>query len=1041
MDEAQYCFIKFKYIYNNEKDEDVRVVGNIDALGHWKTDKAIKLSLNPKLIGVWKTKEKIKIPLSFNLEYKYLMFKNNNFSKWEYISNNKNRTLQMVDSNGPFVILDKPNELTHQIKREIIDKKKIEKKPKKKKLIKKTEKNEESDEKNGNKIIMKEPELDKDEYQDLNYDSTVEEKKESSKKSNEGLSFKKVDITDEDEILMCSFYLPLNIEKNENGNFNLIPTNDALYHTLYRITKDKKNIKWFGSLKNEKNLSNIEREEIKKKLEEKNMYLLDIDKELYTKLIELFEGIIDPFVHYVSPDPSLREDATRYITLANAYKDYNDFICKTLLKYISIKSIIYLHDYQFFLVPSKLYSIAKYNTKYNTKYINDLLSNLGIGLFMHSPFPSFDVFKTLLHREEIVKSLLKCRVLGFHTFDSSRNFLKTAKKLLSINLVSTNDGEIAASYLENNTLIRVKNVSPEIDLIENDIKSQEFKNYYDDLIKKYGHKQIFVSTDHMKFLLSIKNKLEGYRKFLKSIGGNANKNVFLLYIRYSNDEIDENGNLVLDEQQKMMIEKIDNLTNEIKREFGDDVIELYKGIVSYKHRLALFACSDCFVRTSKKESYSLGLYEFLIIKKLLKKEKNIAYMVSELSGVNTSMGGTIKINPFDYNSIKEGFLNASRQLSSDNNSEQNLAKIENDYQHVMKSSFKDWFYSFLIDIKNTKLSDDNTFYMETDEGFNFKLTKINQNFKKLELKKISLNYKNAHNRLLFFDYEGTLPSTYSNEYEDEFVSKGSKPTDEIIGLLNELTKDKRNKIFIVAEKGEEQINEWFGEVNNLGLAAEYGFKYTVNEISKKKWTKIIENYNNEWIESCVRIISPYTERYEGSYLEIKESAVVWYYTDCDQELGKSFASILSSELESLVKEYNLKIVNGKGFIEVIVLGINKGYFISYILKKQIKKGRTPDFILCIGDDFSDEKMFDYLNRKEVEINKYCGKDVILYPITVGKKPSKAKYYVDNPKIVKEIINIFVKNTQKSSSSISTSEIRKSNLKNKYNIINESEKNQ
>ena len=1029
MDEKKYCFIKFKYFYNNDKDEDIRVLGNLEALGNWNTKKAIKLSLIPKLVGVWKTKEKIKIPVPFNLEYKYLIFKNNDILRWEHISNNKNRTIELTESNASFILVDKPNEIKPQIKNEITYKKKIEKIIKKKRQKKKNEINKTKDEKNNNKVVIKEPDLDKNDLQDLNYDSDTEEKKESSKKSIEGFSPKKVGISDDDDILMCSFYLPLNIEKNENGTFNFIPTNDPLYHTLYRITKDAKNIKWFGSLKSAKNISNNEREEIKKLLEEKNMYLLDIDKDLYNKLIELFEGIIDPFLHYVSPDPSLREDATKYMTLANAYKDYNDFICKTLMKYLNTKTIIYLHDYQFYLVPNKLYSMVKHN--------KDLFSNLAIGLFMHSPFPSFDVFKTLFFREELLKSLLKCRVLGFHTFDSSRNFLQTSKRLLSINLVSTNEGEIAASYLENNTLIRVKNVSPEINLLENDINSDEFKNYYNDLIEKYSQKRIFVSADHMKFLLSIKNKLEGYRKFLRGLGEKANKNVFLLYIRYSNDEIDEKGNLVLDKNQKIMIEKIDNLTNEIKKEFGDDVIELYKGIVPYKQRLALFACADCFVRTSKKESYSLGLYEFLILKKLLKNEKNIAYMISELSGVNTSMGGTIKINPFDYNSISQGFLEAKRQLSPDNNISQNLAKIENDYQHVMKSSFKDWFYSFLIDIKNTKLSDDNTFYMETDEGFNFKLTKINENFKKLELKYISINYEKSHNRLLFFDYEGTLPSTYSNQYDDEFVSKGSKPTDEIIGFLNELTADKRNKIFIVAEKGEQQIKEWFGEVKNLGLAAEYGFKYTVNEIEKNKWTKIIDNYNNEWIENCINIMTPYTERYEGSYLEIKESAVVWYYTDCDLDLGKSFASILSSELECLVKEYNLKIVNGKGFIEVIALGINKGYFISYILKKQIRKGRTPDFILCIGDDTSDEKMFDYLNRREVEIKKYS-KNVVLYPITVGKKPSKAKYYVDNPKIVKEIINIFVKNTQKMSSSISTSEIRKSTLNNKYNI--ESERN-
>ena len=224
----------------------------------------------------------------------------------------------------------------------------------------------------------------------------------------------------------------------------------------------------------------------------------------------------------------------------------------------------------------------------------------------------------------------------------------------------------------------------------------------------------------------------------------------------------------------------------------------------------------------------------------------------------------------------------------------------------------------------------------------------------------------------------------------------------------------------------------------MGLGVEHGFKFAVSGLAKK-WTKIIDNYNNEWIENCVSIITPYTKRYEGSFMDIKESSVVWYYTDCDQELGKSFASVMSSELEGLVKEYNLKIVNGKGFIEVIPLGINKGYFISYILKKQIRKGRIPDFILCIGDDYSDEKMFDYLNRKEVEIKKYC-KNVVMYPITVGKKPSKARYYVDKPNNVKEIISVFVKTSHKMSSSISTSEIRKSTLNTKYNII-ENDRNQ
>ena len=303
--------------------------------------------------------------------------------------------------------------------------------------------------------------------------------------------------------------------------------------------------------------------------------------------------------------------------------------------------------------------------------------------------------------------------------------------------------------------------------------------------------------------------------------------------------------------------------------------------------------------------------------------------------------------------------------------------------------------------------------------------KIDKKFLKIENKYISLNYEKSHNRLIFFDYEGTLPSS------------NNRPTDEIINLLNELTNDKRNKIFIIAEKGKNQVWEWFKEVKNLGLGIEHGFKYIINNPDKKNnnWIKLIRNYNNTWIQNCVSIMTPYTERYEGSFLDIKESSIVWYYTDFDQELGKNLASILTSELYNIINDYNLKIVNGKGYIEVIPYGINKGYFISHILKRQIKKGRIPDFIMCVGDDFSDEKMFNYLSKKENEIKKYC-KGVCIYSITVGKKPSKAKYYVNSIKNIKEIINIFVKISEKTSSSYSSNIIRKSTLNLKYNIENE-----
>ena len=1056
MKESKYWEVKFKFNYPQNPGEEVRVTGNTDSLGNWNYDLAPKLIYDSKK-EFWKTRAYIKIPASFNLEYKYLIFKDGEFEKSEDIETNRKVA---VPEKEILVFSDEENNPETTVKKQFAKNKKkgsdsssnlkMAVKYSKSQKIKKTKKNEnleskkkknkisdfnENEEGNEEEVDLnskkKEEEIDIDlddsmeKYQELNYDSFSdnEDDYKNTKMLTEPLNVEILD--DKDDIIMVSTYVPFNPVREKDGSIKFILTNEAIYHTLYRIIESKKNIKWFGNLKYLKKLEEEDKKEIMKKLEEKNIFLFDIDESIYHKVLRLTEEILEPLFHYAPLKSSLMEDFNLISDHWKAYKEYNDLVCKQISKHLTKKSLIYLHDINYLLVPNLLYALNKHN--------NDILQNLAIGIFIHSPFPSFDVFKRIPIREDIIKSLMKCRVIGFHTFDCSRNFLKSAKRLLSTNYVSTNSGDLAVNYLDHTALIRVKNISPEIDLLKEDIKEEEFKKYYDEIKQKYGNKKnIFVSVDHMQFLISITNKLEGYRAFLRELKEKAKKNVFLLYIRYFVKKEDQNVDVHIENNRQKMINKIDELVSEIKKEFGDDVIELYKGKITYIHRLALFCASNCFVRSSKQESYSLGLYEFLITKKLLNQSGVVSYIISELSGVNTSLGATIKVNPFDVNSLKRGFLDASQKLSETTSN--NLIALEKDYTHAMKSSCKDWFFDFLKDIKNTKLSDENTFYIGADEGLNFKLLKINPNFKKLNLKQIETDYEKSNKRLLFFDYEGTLPSAYQNS---EFVSKGSPPSTEILNLLKGLTADKRNKVFIVAGKGPDQLKEWFGSVKDLGLAAEHGFMYSVNRQGLDKWKKIIKKYDNEWIKNCSDIISPYLERCEGSFLDVKESSIVWQYTDCDLELGKQFVSAMSSELDNLIKKYNLKIVNGKGFMEIIAVGVNKGYFVGYKIKEFIKNKKSLDFILCIGDDTSDEKMFHYLNTKKEEIKKYCKKAKI-YSITVGKKPSKAHYYVEKPKNVQELVSSLVKTSNKLSSSISTLDIRALALNNKFNMEKEEE---
>ena len=505
-----------------------------------------------------------------------------------------------------------------------------------------------------------------------------------------------------------------------------------------------------------------------------------------------------------------------------------------------------------------------------------------------------------------------------------------------------------------------------------------------------------MAMDHLFFPITIKNKLVAFKRFLSNNVERAKKVVFLLIIRNNSRE------------EKIMpnLDKINKIMEEIKNEFGEGVINMQIMELPYIERLAYLASANCYVRTTKQESYSMSVYEFLILKKLYHKEQESACIISELSGVNTSLANTIKVNPFDYNSLVKGFSDAFQQLGSTEFSDK-------DFLHAEKSSLKNWFYSFLKDIKNIKLSDENTYYLGVDDTFNFKLKKISSKFEQLDPDVIAHIYGQSFKRLIFLDFEGTLPTENIGQGKVEKLFKDRKPSEEIISLLKELTNDKKNSVFIVAGKGALQLENWFKDIPNLGLSAEHGYLYKAN--IKDTWKRIMDKYDTNWRKRCRIIMEPYTERCEGSCLEIKESSVVWQYSECDQELGKAFASVITSELQVALKNKDVKILNGKGFVEVISLGINKGYFVSYIIKEKIKQKKAPDFILCIGDDAGDEKMFNYLNRKKKEILSF-NHNAHLISITVGKKPSEAEYYVNKPNDVKDLINKFAFKLSKSVSS-------------------------
>ena len=151
-----------------------------------------------------------------------------------------------------------------------------------------------------------------------------------------------------------------------------------------------------------------------------------------------------------------------------------------------------------------------------------------------------------------------------------------------------------------------------------------------------------------------------------------------------------------------------------------------------------------------------------------------------------------------------------------------------------------------------------------------------------------------------------------------------------------------------------------------------------------------EQINNDWRESVEPLLEYYVDQTPRSFIEYKNFSLVWHYRTSDPDLGLQRAWELKDELRTLTSNLNLEIMDGDKVLEIKYSGINKGRAASHKLGDN-----TFDFILAVGDDWTDEFTFEAMPEGA-------------YTIKVGTKTTKADFYIDSVELVREMLCRFTK---------------------------------
>jgi trehalose 6-phosphate synthase/phosphatase len=235
------------------------------------------------------------------------------------------------------------------------------------------------------------------------------------------------------------------------------------------------------------------------------------------------------------------------------------------------------------------------------------------------------------------------------------------------------------------------------------------------------------------------------------------------------------------------------------------------------------------------------------------------------------------------------------------------------------------------------------------------------------------DYASAGKRLILLDYDGTLVP-----FSD--WPRKAVPSGDIIPLIEGLAEDERNEVVIVSGRDKETLQEWLGALD-VGLVAEHGV--WIRERGAE-W-HMPGSLKNDWKSQVRPLLELYVDRTPGSFVEEKGYSLSWHYRKADPGWGSLRARELKDDLADLTANLAIGVLEGSKVIEVKDVAVNKGRAVARWLD-----AGDHDFVLAVGDDWTDEDMFSALPQ-------------LAYSIKVGRGASKARFNLDSYRDVRAVL--------------------------------------
>lgn len=684
--------------------------------------------------------------------------------------------------------------------------------------------------------------------------------------------------------IIISNRLPVKITE-QNGEYILRPSEGGLATGLGSVYKDGNNI-WIGWPGIE--VPPERQKEVTKKLASLNLIPVFLTNEEINLYYEGFSNeVLWPVFHYL----------VTYANFDQIYWDFyqlvNDKFRETVIQYIKDGDTIWVQDYQLLLLPGS---------------IRTERPGVTIGFFQHIPFPSYEIFRLIPWREELIKGMLGADLLGFHTFDDVRHFLSAVSRLSS----SKMDDNVIV-YKNRHVVVEAFPMGIDYDKFESLTQHTKVARYAAAFKESQKNLKIILTIDRLDYSKGIIQRLQALELLLQLHPEYIEQVVLYMIVVPSRDTVP---------QYRELRDRIDQLVGNINSRFRTmnwvPVHYFYKSF-SVEFLSALYSSSDICLVTPMRDGMNLVSKEYVASRR----NNDGVLILSEMAGASKELNDALIVNPNNIGEIMRAIVQAI-----DMPLEEQIARMSSMRHIVKKFNINLWVKNFMDKLSEVK---------QLQQSM---LTKyVAQSIKD----KISKAYVASRDRYIFLDYDGTLVGFQGD------IDKAS-PDQELYDIIARLSADPANRIIIISGRRYETLQKWFGHLN-LDMIAEHGaWQKQLNE----EW-KSLPLLTDKWKQEVKTVLDTYTDRTPGSFVEEKSFSLVWHYRKVEKGLGELRAGEIVNHLRMAIADKGLQMMEGNKVIEFKNIEVNKGKAALNWLHNN-----NPDFILALGDDHTDEDIFKAL---------------------------------------------------------------------------------